>query len=514
MKISDSRLRNLIRVKLIEEQAGVGTGARRSGLTQADRQRIAQWFADELQRRLIAANVIDAGDEWSVQIRLGRVVNGYARRTGALSTPPRRSVTNVVRDVIRAADSDGIIDRSKLRFGRRLDLNLTSGPASIQSAQEIPDPRERTGGDPTPTPTRRTRRSDCVRRIQVELNRIYREYWEIIQQSEDQGNIELREEFPDGPERQGRPIFPLDEDNIVGPLTREAWNFVTETEIPDGPYTDDNCPEIVQTLILDEEEIQSAQEVTGPCYKFTERRGINCAKLIAANQLISSSLRDMKGYLQTIRQNQDAYYDDGSDIFDTRFERNTATWDRYMGIRRGSTSGRGTIIVRSNGLLARLRPLVARCNDETMTFIPPGQSEKYIEITAEEAEGVERASRAAQRTWADWGTGWLSDPSENDGNARDGTQMERQLESALGYFTSGTGDITRLVTNIETMVFVEEVACDDPEAIRPGDPEYDSLSSAPVPDAGEELDTTGQYLQSSLEESKEILILRNLKEIY
>ena len=215
MKLSESQLRRIIRqqLRVIEEQA-VATGARgRTPLSDQQKREIANRFRDSLEAALIDRGLVRAGENWSLMVNLGRSGWSIGKRAGVLSTSDRGDVRRAVASIVPQFSGD----RENLIRGRRLKLALSDTGAPPAREEEDPAPQSprtgRTGGGGG-------RDRPCVQMRQQDLNAAF---------------ADMERETPT---LRGAPVFPLDTDGVVGPMTQAAFYIVMEREL-----TGDICDE-------------------------------------------------------------------------------------------------------------------------------------------------------------------------------------------------------------------------------------------------------------------------------
>jgi hypothetical protein len=520
MKITDARLRNLVRLRLLEQAGAAGTGGGER-FSAGQISGFATELRSKLNKQFVSSGLVDAGAYWALTVKIGRYRVSVSKPTGALKDDAvwkGGNITSAVRNVIRTGISG--LDRKNIPAFRALQFTLSTDAGELQ-ALEIPD-KNQTPPDVPPVP--RPRRSRCIRTVQEKLNKMYTVLWNEYLASTEPDDIALVAKFPNGPTKDGRPVFPLGEDNIVGKMTQGGWKFITGTELPPGPYTDDNCPE---PTLPAEEEIEIIQD--GPCIKVIEKSGINCALLEIEMKRARRGILLMSQQLQTIKMNTDAYYDDYAGYFDAGFERNTGNWDRYMGIQRGGGGRKGLMLQRAGWFMKAMIPIMDLCE---LDFFEDG-GDKYISPSKALIDSAVKTSRDSQRIWGEWETGWFNDPDENDGQAAysKNKAISADLETASSAYTSATSAIRSMLigkTKWASMTTVATVPGSDPDAIRPGDERYAALVTLLPPGSDMTPCTDTPAVQGGqeqlvpepspgvdvIEDLEEQLVLKNLRKIY
>ena len=164
MRIRETHLRRVIRDELrmgqLHEDA-VATGGNLSGYTDPERQQIAKKVQVALQKKLVDSGALKAGDEWSLTVNIGKRSVGVGKKSGA-ATGLRN---NEIKPALKAiADDSNILDRDKLRAGRRLKISVSD---TVARAVEVPD-QSAPSVDRPRTP-RKYDRTDCVKKQQEAL---------------------------------------------------------------------------------------------------------------------------------------------------------------------------------------------------------------------------------------------------------------------------------------------------------------------------------------------------------
>jgi len=198
MRIRETHLRRVIRDELrmgqLHEDA-VATGGNLSGYTDPERQQIAKKVQVALQKKLVGSGALKAGDEWSLTVNIGKRSVGVGKKSGA-ATGLRN---NEIKPALKAiADDSNILDRDKLRAGRKLKISVSD---TVARAVEVPD-QSAPSVDRPRTP-RKYDRTDCVRKQQAALG--------------------------------------VTDDGFWGPNTQRAWDAEYDTD-PPGPRDGSNLP--------------------------------------------------------------------------------------------------------------------------------------------------------------------------------------------------------------------------------------------------------------------------------
>jgi len=164
MRIRETYLRRVIRDELrvgqLHEDA-VATGGNLSGYTDGERQQIAKKVQTALQGKLVDSGALKAGDKWSLTVNIGKRSVGVGKKSGA-ATGLRN---NEIKPALRAiADDSNILDRDKLRAGRRLKISVSD---TVAKAVEVPD--QSAPSVDRPRKPRKYDRTDCVKKEQEAL---------------------------------------------------------------------------------------------------------------------------------------------------------------------------------------------------------------------------------------------------------------------------------------------------------------------------------------------------------
>jgi len=210
MRIRETHLRRVIRDELrvgqLHEDA-VATGGNLSGYTDPERQQIAKKVQVALQGKLVGSGALKAGDEWSLTVNIGKRSVGVGKKSGA-ATGLRN---NEIRPALKAiADDSNILDRDKLRAGRRLKISISD---TVARAVEVPD-QSAPSVDRPRTP-RKYDKTDCVKKQQEALG--------------------------------------VTADGLWGPNTQAAWDAKYPDTDPPGPRDGSNLPACKEEESEDEE---------------------------------------------------------------------------------------------------------------------------------------------------------------------------------------------------------------------------------------------------------------------
>ena len=222
MRIRETHLRRVIRDELrmgqLHEDA-VATGGNLSGYTDPERQQIAKKVQVALQKKLVGSGALKAGDEWSLTVNIGKRSVGVGKKSGA-ATGLRN---NEIKPALKAiADDSNILDRDKLRAGRRLKISVSD---TVARAVEVPD-QSAPSVDRPRTP-RKYDRTDCVKKQQVALG--------------------------------------VTDDGFWGPKTQDAWEAKYPGTVPPSPRDGSNLPACKkEDPDTDEEECPEGEHWPGP----------------------------------------------------------------------------------------------------------------------------------------------------------------------------------------------------------------------------------------------------------
>ncbi len=241
MRIRETHLRRVIRDELrmgqLHEDA-VATGGNLSGYTDPERQQIAKKVQVALQKKLVDSGALKAGDEWSLTVNIGKRSVGVGKKSGA-ATGLRN---NEIKPALKAiADDSNILDRDKLRAGRRLKISVSD---TVARAVEVPD-QSAPSVDRPRTP-RKYDRTDCVKKQQAALGVTDDGLWgPNTQRAWDA-------KYPDTD-----PPEPRDGSNLPACKPAEEEECPEGEEWPGPPHASDVCEPV-------EEEVPDEDEDTGP----------------------------------------------------------------------------------------------------------------------------------------------------------------------------------------------------------------------------------------------------------